>query len=72
MKSLPLILSWLALGLIGCSTLKSSPNRFVVEKRWVRGTVDGDYLLGRRIHRFAPIVTDKMVSAANSIDGLTA
>lgn len=56
----------------GCSTLQSSPNKFVVEKRWVRHTVNQDYLAGRRIHRFAPILTDSMVIVGNSIDGLVA
>lgn len=58
--------------LTGCSSLKRSPNKFVVEKRWARNTLDKTYLAGRRIHRFAPILTDKMVIAANSIDGVTA
>lgn len=68
-------LPFLALGLlvmVGCSSLKRSPNRFVVEKRWARTTLDQEYLAGRRVHRFAPIVSDKMVIAANSIDGIAA
>src|SRR5690242_14307036 len=57
----------------GCSSMmKSSPNKFVVEKRWVRGTNEQEYLGGRRIHRFSPILTENLVIAANSIDGLVA
>jgi outer membrane protein assembly factor BamB len=55
-----------------CSTLKRTPNRFVIEKRWTRSTLDQEYLGGRRIHRFPPIITDKVIFAANSIDGLVA
>ncbi len=58
--------------LVGCSSLKRSPNKFLVEKRWARSTLQQDYLLGRRVHRFSPIVTDRMVFAANSIDGISA
>ncbi len=57
---------------ISCSTLKTSPNQFVVEKRWVRGTNEQEYLGGRRIHRFAPILTEKLVITGNAIDGVVA
>lgn len=56
----------------GCSLVKVSPHRFVYEKRWVRSTVENEYLAGRRIHRFTPILTDKLVIAGNSIDGVVA
>src|SRR6218665_1106552 len=62
----------MALGLIGCSSLKRSPNKFSVERRWARSTLEQEYLGGRRIHRFAPILTDKMIFAANAIDGISA
>lgn len=58
--------------LTGCSSLKSSPNRFVVEKRWTRNTLESEYLFGRRVHRSSPVITDKMVIAANAIDGVVA
>ncbi len=58
--------------LSACSTVKPRPNQFVVEKRWVRDTLTQEYLGGRRIHRFTPILTEKLVIVANSIDGLTA
>jgi outer membrane protein assembly factor BamB len=56
----------------GCSSFKTTPNRFTVEKHWVRDTLDQEYLYGRRVHRSAPVITDKLVIAANSIDGVTA
>jgi len=59
--------------LCGCSSMvKNVPNTFVVEKRWVRATGESEYLGGRRVHRFSPILTDNTVIAANSIDGLVA
>ncbi len=58
--------------LSACSSLKTNPNRFVIEKRWTRSTLDQEYLAGRRIHRFAPIITDKLIFAGNSIDGIVA
>lgn len=59
-------------GLSACSSLRSAPHKLVVEKRWVRSTLDEDYLGGRRIHRFTPILSGNMVIAANSIDGIVA
>jgi outer membrane protein assembly factor BamB len=56
----------------GCAGLQAMRNHFVVEKRWVRHTVERDYLFGRRIHRFQPILTDDLVLVGNSIDGLVA
>lgn len=58
--------------LTGCTMIKNAPNRFVVERRWVRGTVDADFLGGQRIHRFQPILTEKLVIVGNAIDGLVA
>jgi len=59
--------------LAGCSMLlRTAPNQLVVEKRWVRNTVEGDYLGGRRIHRFPPILLENMVIVGNSIDGVAA
>lgn len=61
-----------ALALGGCSNLQTSSNKFVIEKRWTRSTLEGEYLAGRRLHRFQPIVTEKLIIAANSIDGIVA
>lgn len=58
--------------LSACTTMKAAPNRFTVEKRWTRSTYEQEYLAGRRVHRFAPIVTDRMVFTGNSVDGLVA
>lgn len=69
---LTLIALFISMSSLGCALLKSNPNRFVVEKRWVRSTVDQTYLGGRRIHRFTPILTDTLVIAGNSIDGIVA
>ena len=57
---------------ISCSTLKTSSNKFVVEKRWVRGTNEQEYLGARRIHRFTPVLTEKLVITGNAIDGVVA
>ncbi len=65
-------LGFVALILAGCSTLQSAPQRFIIEKRWTRATIEGDYLEGRRLHRFAPLMNDKTVIAGNSIDGVVA
>lgn len=61
-----------ALALSACSSLKSAPNKFVIEKRWTRSTIEKEYLGARRLHRFTPVVTDKTVIAANAVDGLVA
>ncbi len=67
-----LLLATLALITVGCSTVRTVPNKFVVEKRWVRETLEQPYIKGRRIHRFSPVLTDKLVIGGNSIDGLVA
>jgi outer membrane protein assembly factor BamB len=56
----------------GCSVLNSRPHRLSVEKKWVRSTLEKEYLGGRRIHRFEPILVDNLIIAANSIDGVAA
>lgn len=58
--------------LAGCSMIKSAPNQLVVERRWVRDTPAQEYLGARRIHRFQPILLDKMVIVGNAIDGVVA
>jgi outer membrane protein assembly factor BamB len=67
-----ILLAALFLALSACSSLKTAPNQFVVEKRWVRGTNEQDYLGADRMHRFNPILTDKLVITGNSIDGVVA
>ncbi len=62
----------LVIFLSGCSMLKTAPNVLVVEKRWVRNTLEQDYLGGRRIHRFTPIFSEHLVITGNSIDGIVA
>ncbi|MGE0528393.1 MAG: PQQ-binding-like beta-propeller repeat protein, partial [Bdellovibrionales bacterium] len=56
----------------GCSLLKASPHRFAVEKKWVRGTLEREYLSGRRMHRFPPLLTENLVITGNAIDGIVA
>lgn len=64
---------FLALVLCGCSSMVTSvPNTFVVDKRWVRATGAKEYLGGRRVHRFSPILTENTVVTANAIDSLVA
>lgn len=58
--------------LTGCTSMTAKPNKLVVEKKWARSTLEEEYLGGRRIHRFTPILTDKLIVAANSIDGVVA
>src|SRR5947209_1823748 len=60
------------LGLTGCTSLNVKPNKLVVEKKWARSTLTQEYLGGRRIHRFSPVLTEKTIIAANSIDGVVA
>ncbi len=56
----------------GCASFKPGRNQFAVEKRWVRQTLEKEYLGGRRLHRFQPIITDSIVIVGNSIDGVVA
>lgn len=58
----------------GCSTLKMGgpPNQFVIEKPFVRDTLNSEYLKGRRIHRFQPILFKDLVIVGNGIDGIKA
>lgn len=58
--------------LSGCSSLRSSPHQLVVERRWVRGTINEDYLGARLIHRFTPIIDDRTVIVGNAVDGVVA
>lgn len=67
-----LVLSLVAVVIGGCSTARTVPNKFVVEKRWVRETLEDPYIKGRRIHRFSPVLTENLVIGGNSIDGLVA
>lgn len=62
----------LIVSLAGCSVLESRPHRLGVEKKWVRSTLEHEYLGGRRIHRFEPILTGDLVITANSVDGVVA
>ena len=62
----------LYMALVACTIPKVAPNRLVVEKRWVRNTPSQEYLGSRRIHRFAPLLVDKMVIVGNAIDGVVA
>ena len=73
MRSLVLLAGFAALALAtGCTSVMTAPRQLVIEKLWARHTVAGDYLGGRRIHRFTPILTDQLIVTANSIDGLVA
>ena len=71
MRSLCTALS-VFLSLSACSTVKTAPHALVIERKWARSTLRSVYLGGRRIHRFQPILTDKLIIAANSIDGVVA
>jgi len=44
----------------------------VVERKWARSTLTQEYLGGRRIHRFTPILTQRLIITANAIDGVVA
>lgn len=46
--------------------------KLAVERSFARSTLEKQFLGGRRIHRFTPILTDDMVITANSIDGIVA
>lgn len=62
----------LILAICGCSSMQSKPNKLVIERKWARSTLEKEYLGGRRIHRFAPVLTEKLIIAGNSIDGVVA
>jgi len=70
-------LAFLSLSVVlfaGCSSMTrgSAPHKLVLEKRWVRDTPATDYLGGRRINRFQPILLDKLVIVGNAIDSIMA
>ncbi len=60
------------IGLAGCSLNKTTPNRFVIEKRWARNTFAETYLKARLIHRFTPVLDKDRVVVGNSIDSVVA
>lgn len=63
-----------ALGLnISCASLQPpAEKRLKITKVWVRDTPEFPYYDFRRVHRMTPILTDSLVIAGNSIDGLVA
>lgn len=65
---------FVGLTLTACSHLANqSPAReFRLTRPFVRDTLSGEYLLGRRIHRFQPIIFKDLVIVGNSIDGIMA
>lgn len=59
--------------LSGCFTFQYlGKNQFNIEKKWVRNTLNADYLGGKRQHRFSPIITETTIYVANAIDGIRA
>lgn len=58
--------------LCGCATTGTSPRSLTVNRRWARHTIDFEYLGGRRIHRFAPMLYNTTVITGNAVDGLVA
>ncbi len=68
------LLSFSILLLPSCAKLQkgSAPNQFIIEKPFVRDTLNSEYLKGRRIHRFQPILFKNLVIAGNGIDGIKA
>lgn len=61
----------LCLLLTACASTQR-PQRLAIDKQWVRSTLEKEYLGGRRIHRFSPIVTDDLIIQGNGIDGVVA
>ncbi|MGE0764086.1 MAG: PQQ-binding-like beta-propeller repeat protein [Bdellovibrionales bacterium] len=68
--------TWVVLLLLlttACSSLgPKASNRFFVEKRWVRNTLQKEHLGAIRQHRFPPLVGDRLIIEANAIDGVVA
>lgn len=63
----------LAVNFIGCAHLnRTSPKKLVIEKLWIRNTLDREHLGSRRQHRFQPLIFGNLVIQANSIDGVAA
>jgi outer membrane protein assembly factor BamB len=57
----------------GCATTAPhGPNRFVIEKLWVRNTLVKEHVGSQRQHRFAPLLTEDLIIQANAIDGVVA
>ena len=56
-----------------CVSLNTPPQkRLKIEKVWVRDTPEKPYFDFRRVHRMTPVLTETLVIAGNSIDGLVA
>ncbi len=76
--NLKIVLGFLALGLVGCSTVSPTVGRnrenrhFILENAWSRSTLKNEFFGFRRLNRMAPVVLDSMVIEANAIDGLVA
>lgn len=71
MKVVFLIVTYLLLS--ACTSTGSNRSQHVVyDKSWVRSTLKTHWYGNRRIQRFTPIVTDDLIIAGNSIDGIVA
>ncbi len=64
---------------IGCASLRSAvdgvgtANRsLVLDRQWVRSTLDKEFLLFRRTHRMTPVFFGDLIIQGNAIDGIVA
>lgn len=64
--------------LSGCSSMQSiggasaSSRTLVLERQWVRSTLNKEFLLFRRTHRMTPVFFGDLVIQGNAIDGIAA
>jgi outer membrane protein assembly factor BamB len=72
-KSLLVAMTFVLPLLMGCESLKNNNRReFVLENSWARQTTKDEFMGFRRMNRMSPVLLDKMIIQANSIDGLVA
>jgi outer membrane protein assembly factor BamB len=65
------VFSLLTLALVSsCSSISSSPRKFVIEESWVRSTTAKEFIGYRRMNRMAPLIYKNMLIQSNSIDGI--
>ncbi len=67
-----LILSHMTLLSSCASWVKPTSNQLEVSKRWVRSTVNSEYLGFRKLHRFTPLEYEGLIIQGNAIDGVKA
>ncbi len=61
-------------GIISCASLRNagSTRELLLERSWVRSTLNEEFLKYRRAHRMTPVFHESLVIQGNAIDGVVA